>query len=323
MFDTLIHRLGLGLAPWAVALLTGSAALADLYDPVTLAELREAKPVEAETLYDRFILRHLSADEQEKVGEVVLEFPDALDTPLAMELDRTGKRLVLPLTTLQFLEDMILVRYWFDRAGCSEIAPKAQLSYLAKLLTSEETVPPPLEAFAIDRDVALSSDRNFETLVTLAETSTLIYVMVQELAAILLDQDPEATEDQMNAQEAAADAYAMAHFLRIEDVPWGMVSLLQTYLFAAPMVGDSSLMTTDRLMAQMEILNTNADTYAEAYPSYDRLAHELRTQSSPIAWEAFVRIWDDPVMQKFSMETASIEVPMVNWSTLCPTPTGG
>jgi hypothetical protein len=169
-----------------------------------------------------------------------------------------------PQNSIRFVDDIAILFAWFESQGCE---PGMIQTYLWALLRDGQDLPSPLRAFLIDRDIALA-DPFTDDVSAKIYSSALQFILAHEVGHLMLGHTGGMTGPASQAQEIAADAFAMDHFGRLGAMPLGM-----TYYFVAAWwhdpVGDAVAASThpvspDRIAALADHIARDPLAFASA-----------------------------------------------------------
>ena len=142
----MLTRLSGILALWAMP------AMADLY---TAADIDRARTRAAPTIESSFrngIVANLPRAERPRAAQIRLAFPDKGQHPMAFFSDPANGVVYMPLESIRFFDDISTLRARFLGRNCQQDFIQ---SYFNSFLRKKQSLPSPLRAFAIDRDMAL------------------------------------------------------------------------------------------------------------------------------------------------------------------------
>jgi hypothetical protein len=128
--------------------------------------------------------------------------------PLSIFSDPASRRIIVPMETVLFIDDFATVTAWFDERGCERGYIQ---TYLSALLQAGEPLPRPLDAFAIDRATALA-DASVDDLSGKGYHGMLLFLFAHEMGHVVLGHSVGLTGEASQAQEIAADAFALDYF---------------------------------------------------------------------------------------------------------------
>lgn len=98
--------------------------LSGLYDPATLSYWQTRYPVSTRKIFDQVILPVLAVEEKQRLSGVQLDFPlhaegDSKGQPLAFYRPVDQSRVVMPIFSLKFLDDLCTAYAWLQVKGYS------------------------------------------------------------------------------------------------------------------------------------------------------------------------------------------------------------
>ena len=218
MLISLPHR---GASALLVALILGvwaMAAHAQLYTDAELQRVQERAVPNLIKVFDEDIIANLPRDQRARAAQVRIEFPEVGPSPLAFYADPTSDTIYMPLTSIRFFDDIATLFAWVEARSCD---PEAVQAYLWRKLQLHEPLPAPLKAFNVDRDTAFA-DPFTDNVSAKIYSSGLQFILAHELGHLLLDHRLGLTGDESQAQEIAADDFALDHFARLGGQPMGV-----------------------------------------------------------------------------------------------------
>ena len=190
-----------------------------LYDAQTLAQT-DRMAANIEGLLREDIPAALPRARRAEAAAIAIRFPDRGPHPLSIFADPAENAVILPRETMRFLDDMAILTAWFERHRCDGLWVNA---YLAGLLQGRAAPRPPLSAFGIDRDAALT-DPFVDQMSTWILFDAVFFLLAHEVGHLMLDHRPGLTGAASQAQEMEADAFALDRFAAIGRPPAGMVA---------------------------------------------------------------------------------------------------
>lgn len=276
--------------------LVGPAQAGDvsgLYDDRLLRYWGSITPADIQAVYQRDIRRVLTVEERTRLEGLELLFPlrcaDGRLEPfcyITHALPDGRPAISLSITSLRLFGDLALAIAWLQLQGYAIDTP---VNYLTMLKYQEPDefpggrFPPPLDALGIPDDVR--DDAEVMGLFGKIYTSAIVFVLLHELGHVLYGHagyGPDVPRAQAQANEAAADAFALDVLARLAYPPLGMVYLFtlmahwepnrwnfdseaayQTHLNNA-----THPLTADRLRGLARSVVEKASDFARAEPDY-------------------------------------------------------
>ena len=252
---------------------------------IGLALLLRAAPAPAEVYPDAALLA-----EHERIGEAVAlivteDIPAALPPELRAAASgigvvfearaahplyfyaRPGEGTVhVPVASVRFLADLAILTAWFERRGC---APEYLHTYLWALLREGRPLPAPLEAFGVARETALA-DPFVDDVASKALSTALLFVLAHEVGHLLLGHRPGLEGAESQAQEMAADAFALDRFAALGAPPAGVVLWFMAARWIDPTAeaaaGVTHPVSPERLRAVAARLAADPEAFAFSQP---------------------------------------------------------
>lgn len=209
----------------AVAALLCTPATAQMYDDRLLEEVHARIAPDVTLMITEDIPATLPFEQRAAASGIAVQFHYRADTPLGVFADPAARVVHVPVASLRFIGDFAIAFAWMQARGC-EMEPLA--TYLWALLREGRELPPPLEAFAIDRDTALADSRVDRISLQLAK-SAYFFIFAHEVGHVMLAHEGGASGAPSVAREVEADAFALDRFRALGTFPAGM----GLYFFAA------------------------------------------------------------------------------------------
>jgi hypothetical protein len=250
----------------ALLSLVALPALAQLYGDAELASARRQSVRVAQMLTED-IPATLPRGERARAAAIRPAFPQRLGGhPLGVFAEPSRNTVHIPLETIRFLDDFALLMGWDNVRGCrSEYID----TYLYALLRDGRPLDPPLTAFGLDRDAAIA-DPKVDGLAQALLKSQMFFLLSHEVGHILMGHDPQASGAASQAQELAADAFALDRFAQLGTAPLGMAAYFYAARYLDP-TGEAGAtgshpVFSDRLMALADRLSETPDAFSFAEP---------------------------------------------------------
>jgi hypothetical protein len=249
-----------------ILLLAALPARAQLYGEDELASARRQSARVAEMLTEE-VPATLPRGERARAASIRPAFPVRLGGhPLGVFAEPARNTVHVPLETLRFLDDFALLLGWDNVRGCqSEYID----SYLYALLREGRRLDPPLTAFGIDREAAIA-DAQVDFLGQAILKSQMFFLLAHEIGHILLGHDPRAGGAASQAQELAADAFALDRFAALGTAPLGMAAYFYAARYLDPTGAASEMgshpVFSDRLTALADRLASEPEAFSFAEP---------------------------------------------------------
>lgn len=202
----------------AIACVGGMAQAQTWYPEDALNEVRERSVPVIRSVFADDIVPRLPPDQQARAKGIKLMFPQQGPWPLAFYAYPQSGQVHMPLTSIRFFDEIATLQAWFERHGCR--AEYIQ-TYLYSLLRLKMDLPPPLEAFALDR-AHLLADSYTNDLSGKILSSGVQFILAHEVGHLLLDHGATNTSAESQYQETEADAFALEHFARLGGNPMGI-----------------------------------------------------------------------------------------------------
>jgi hypothetical protein len=212
-----------------VLLLMASAAhakdLSGLYDPGTLSYWETRYPVSTRKIFDQVILPVLTVEEKQRLSGVQLDFPIHAGSfmkgqPLAFYHPAGLARVVMPIFSLKFLDDLCTAYAWLQVKGYSLETISDYTAMLKYKDFPGGRYPPPLQALHIPDDALKDKEVNDLALGHFVTART--FILLHELGHYYYRHAATTTE-QSRHNEEQADAFAAEVMGRTPLPPLGML----------------------------------------------------------------------------------------------------
>lgn len=251
-----------GLAALA-CLAVAPAAGQGLYGADDLARARQTMGPNIVLVVTEDIPNALPRAQRAGAARLTVDFIDRGPHPLSYYSEPAAARVIVPLESVLFLDDLAIATAWFEAQGCDAGYLQA---YLAALLGGED-MPPPLAAFGIDRQTALADP--FVDDVSAKILSTVVnYLMAHEVGHVLLGHvGGLGGGAESQGQEIEADAFALDFFTATGTPPLGMAIYFNAARWLDPADTDAGThpVSRDRLRAISERLAGDPGAFASGY----------------------------------------------------------
>lgn len=199
--------------------LAASAALAQgaLYSDDQLVAGWERMGRNIELVVTEDIPASLPREQRVAAAAISVVFETRLGHPLGFYSHPPSRSVVVPMESVLFLDDLAILTAWFEARGC-----RAEFiqTYLWALLRDGAPLPAPLAAFAVDRTIALA-DPFVEDVSSKILSSAIVYILAHEVGHLMLGHAGGVSGEASQAQEIAADAFALDYFATAGTAPLG------------------------------------------------------------------------------------------------------
>lgn len=266
--------------------------------------LREAQPILREDVESLFkvVRRHLSPQENQRLGNVRLEFPLRTSdpfNPLNFYSDTQERIIRLPVQTKVFLSDLMLAYVWltengyqpqtvFDYAGMVGYYSRKSMSDRHPKQYFEGQFPLPLPTLQIPQSAAQSStvaDNRAQKL-----TDAIIFGFCHELGHVYYQHPPYAvvSAEAARANEAQADAFAVEIMRRISRAPLGTVFFFMTVAHLNGSQGEQLYrgrthpLTGERLQMLASAMEKEAADFAKNESDRDSWSNNIRSLAAQL-----------------------------------------
>lgn len=227
------------LAPLIALACLARPAAAELYSDRDLALVTPSMQANIALMVHDNIAAALPPAQRPRVRSIEVVFPRDGDNPLAFWTQPGRNAIYVPLSSVRFLDDLVITFAWFERNGCDGGYIQA---YLYGLLRAGRPLGPPLAAFGIDRDHALG-DAFVDDVSGKALNTAMYFLLAHETGHLLLGHVGGLGGAASQAQESAADAFALDIFAHDGAPPAGMVFYFIAGRWRDPVGTEASLST--------------------------------------------------------------------------------
>ena len=236
--------------------------------------------------------------------------------PLSIFSDPATRRIIVPMETVLFIDDFATATAWFDERGCERGYIQ---TYLSALLRGGEPLPRPLEAFAIDRETALS-ETSVDDLSSKGYHGMLLFLFAHEMGHVVLGHAVGLTGEASQAQEIAADGFALDYFEGAGAPPIDMAEYFVAARWLDPTgtaaTAASHPVSTGRLRAIAERLSADPRAFARAFADPEEgveltlgVARDMTTVADLLSEEWMVSVMPMALARDF---------PLSRLATACP-----
>jgi hypothetical protein len=236
--------------------------------------------------------------------------------PLSFYADPAARKVVVPGDTVMFLDDLVTVLAWFDAHGCRR---EWIQSYLWGLFRDGEPLPRPLAAFAIDR-AATVADTEVDRSATQRYNGILLYLLAHEVGHLVLGHAAGLGGAASQAQEIAADGFALDWFAGVGMPPIDMADYFVAARWLDP-TGPAAAkgthpVTPGRLRAIADRLAKEPDSFTRVFADPAR-GRELVLQAASELAQVADLLSDEGMVTVAPMGLAR-DFPLSRLATACP-----
>jgi hypothetical protein len=261
------------------------------YPPAALDRVAQRTAPGLRSNFNQVLLRHLTDGERRKLSGISLdlsrrEYPEH---PLNFYA-ATGRRVVLPLSSIKMVSDLSLALAWYTRQRLPEQKVFDYVSMLAWRGPAPDGVKAlPLRALGVPEGDA---EPTVEALFQKVFGTTMVFIMAHETGHLFHEHKANVGEVRSRQQEGEADAFALELMARLGEAPVG-ISLY--FSIAAPFECPESSthpLSGERINRVVTALRDNASVFARNAPS----PQQGRQAVESIAQELgkFAKFRDDP-----------------------------
>jgi len=193
-------------------------------------QLMEAKNTYENNLIGVFredLVRQLAYEHRQKLSNVKLNMPLQGEHPLQYGAQPWNKTIIIPISSVKFLDELTIVWAWFEENNCDTAYIT---SYLSSVLGKRETQEAPLQAFGLNMSVI--KNKRVNSLSLKLHKSAIYFLMAHEAGHIVHNHKVNLKGYESQAQELAADNYALNAMASIGVMPAGMLQyFISSYMF--------------------------------------------------------------------------------------------
>ncbi len=304
------------LKPLALLCCIAAPASAELYTKQELTDARERYGANIIAMITQDLVRKVPREMRPDAAKITVKLTDEMGHPLSFFSQAERKIIYVPMKSVRFIDDLATTQTWFDARGCD---PLPIATYLWALLRERRDLPPPMEAFNIDREAARADDFVWDVSGKVLKTA-LMFIFAHEIGHILLGHNGNRAGAEGQAQELAADAFAMDQFAAIGTNPGGVA----LYFFAGRWldpVGEAKQQNThpiasERMMGVAERLANEPDSFA--FSEKNALMAKLGVLSLASNILGIAQLSADDKMLTLLPEGLSRDYPVSRLSSACP-----
>lgn len=305
-------------AGMVLALIWGGAALAEVSYPAPDLNrvLLKAGPNLRAVLYED-IANKLPPLWRDQLADIRLVFPEVGPNPIAFYAYPHSNEIHMPLTSIRFFDDIATLYAWFQSRNCRV---EYIQTYVYSILRDDVDLPPPLEAFGLDRRILHADTFTYEASGKVY-SSGLQFILAHELGHLLLQHRTGLTPQESQVQEWEADAFAFEHFARLGGSPAGIFWYFMTAWWFDPeneagRLGASHPVTFERIGTMAELFQTRSMDFAFGEADPETEARLIREMGGMLSF--FAEAMADPALRDFTIETVLRDFPLTRLTQACP-----
>jgi len=294
---------------------SGTIFAQDLGALYSEAELRDSASRYSDNLrglWREDLLSRLTSNELAGAQRIALELPliGHNRNPFEFYSQSQTQRVVSPIMSVRFLDDLSIAFAYFDRNRCDA---GVVLDYVGSLRYGRGPVRPPLVALGISRKEALADDY-VDDVSGKTFKSAVYFILAHEYAHVFYRHAGVGTigAKQSQDQEIAADSFALDVMRRIGVAPLGLVFYFAALSrferapseFRSPAEYESAVrerathpLSSARLLRLAEGIDRDAKSFARLQANPDAWIPRIRDMAAQIATSA--RNLDDRDMREF------------------------
>lgn len=301
-----------------------TAAQIHLY---TNKELMDAKRVYEPNIRGIFredLIRQLPAADRGVLAKVILRIPLRGEHPLQYTARPLDRSIIVPMMSMKFLDELTIAWAWFEENGCQT----AYLtSYLSSLLGFNSIHVGPMKAFNLS--MAVTKNKRVNSLSLKLSKSALFFLLAHEAGHIVRNHQAHTKGLKSQAQEQAADEYALFAMARIGVMPAGMLQYfmaaymfeplpdLQTWEYKADVIGElTHPLTSKRVRLIANSLAANPMGYAHSELNPVNAAQQVKNVAAMIS--EIANHMDHGGMKLYSASWLREHFPEKNFYNACP-----
>ena len=250
--------------------------------------------------FEQVLLPRLSDAERRKLGSVSLdlsrrEYPEH---PLNFYA-ATGRRVVLPLSSIKMVSDLSLALAWYNR----QRLPEKRVFDYASMLAWRGPAPDGVKALPLAALGVPEGDAEpaVEALFQKIFGTTMVFILAHETGHLFHEHKGNVGDAQSRLQESEADAFAVELMARLGAPPVGISFY---FMMAAPFEcaeRSTHPLSGERINRLIASLRSNADLFARDKPSPQQERQLVETIAQDLGRVA--RLLDDPDIRASMMLT--------------------
>ncbi len=287
-----------------------------IYSDADLARTGEVATPGLVAMLHEDIVPNLPRDLRPAAARLELDFPARGPSPLSFWAVPGSGRIVLPLESIRFFDEVATLHAWFEGHGCDSGPIQ---SYLWLLVGQGAPLPAPLAAFGIDRETALA-DPFTEDVSGKILSSGMLFILLHETAHQLMGHAGGLAGTLSHTQETEADVFALDHFARLGVMPLGIVFFFQTLWwvdpFGAAVAGGTHPVSAARIQAIADALATRPEDYSFAEPDPAKGRAQALAMAQDVGTLAGIAA--DEEFRGFMMDSIAASYPPDAFAGACP-----
>lgn len=297
-------------------LLWAAPAAAQMYDEAELRAAADSMAEAIELMVTRDIPATLPPDQRAAAASVAVAFERRAAYPLYFYARPDTRTVHVPMASVRFFGDLALLVAWFERRGCP---PEYIQTYLWALLREQRALPAPLAAFGIPRETA-RADPFVADVANKTLSSGLFFILGHEVGHLVLGHAGGLAGAASQAQEIAADAFALDRFAALGAPPAGTVVFflaLRWIDFAgAPPERMTHPVSPDRLAAIADRLAADPEAFAFSEPDLGAARRAVETYAAE--FRRIAALMADDAMLTVLPAGLDSDFPLSRLATVCP-----
>ena len=189
-----------------------------LYSDNELYEAKQRYEPNVRAIFREDLVRRLPVTQRNILANATLEMPLRGKHPLQYSAKPWAKRIIIPVMSLKFIDDLSIVWAWFIENNCE---PSYITSYLSSLLSYNEINLPPMQTFGLNMSV-IKNERVNSLSLKLSKTA-IYYILAHEAGHVNFNHSVSKNKIFLRKQEEVADNFALNTMERIGVMPAGML----------------------------------------------------------------------------------------------------
>ena len=293
-----------------------AAAQRALYPDERLVRAAEQMGPSIRLVVSEDIPAALPRERRAGMADVDVAFVARADQPLGFFSDLGTRTVVVPVESLVFVDELSVLTAWFEARDCRG---EYIQTYLWALLRDGAPLPGPMEAFGVDYDAALENP--FVTDVSnQIFNSVVLFVLAHEVGHLMLGHEGGLTGAASQAQEIAADGFALDYFAAVGMPPIDMADYFVAARWLDPTGPATALgthpVTPGRLRAIADRLLSAPDSFTRVFADPAR-GRELVLQAAAQLSQVAELLADEGMITVAPMGLAR-DFPVSRLATACP-----
>jgi hypothetical protein len=275
-------------------------------------------------IFRQDLVRQLPAADRAVLANATLRMPLRGEHPLQFSARPSDRSIVAPVMSLKFIDDLTIAWAWFEENQCET---EYLTSYLSYLLSAQTLRAGPMQAFNLPMSV-INNERVNSLSLKMSKTA-IYFLLAHETGHLVLNHRTNLTGEASQAQERAADNYALSAMANVGVMPAGMLQYfvaaymfeplpnLQTWEYNAGVIAElTHPLTSERVRMIADTLAANPMGYAHSEPNPQYAARLVEGLAYMIA--EIANHMDHGGVRLYSAGWLREHYPQSNFHNACP-----